>query len=215
MKKTVKTQEQSSQTVDTLSGFSSQAVKRIILLLITIRAGFQQWSDKLQDCGENHIDFIPKHAFQTNIQTSKKLFADFHVYQRLIILTWESRKDATSRGSWNRQPSKRERSTNPTQHAVFHETSTCYETHRDTGQEPGFIETHTNAIACQCSSTDNKLWGEKQPSVCDNSSFTVSTNNLQALLPITRMTVYICHIHRETKSSQNMECKNKSTAELK
>lgn len=61
--------------------------------------------------------------------------------------------------------------------------------------------THTNAIACPCSNTGSKLCGEKQPSVCDNSSFTVSTNNLQASLPITRTGVYIQHIHRETKKA--------------
>lgn len=59
--------------------------------------------------------------------------------------------------------------------------------------------THTNATACQRSSRDGKLRGEKQPSVCDNSSFTVSANNLQASLPITTTSVYIFHIHRETK----------------
>lgn len=35
--------------------------------------------------------------------------------------------------------------------------------------------------------------------VCDNSSFTVSTNSLQASLPKTRACVYIRHIHRKTE----------------
>lgn len=74
---------------------------------------------------------------------------------------------------------------------------------------------HTNELRVNAGAQTTSCEEEKQPSVCDNSSFTVSTNNLQALLPITGTRVYICHIHRETKSSQNMECENKSAAEFK
>lgn len=37
-------------------------------------AVIQQWSDELYDYRENYIDFPLKHAFQTNISTSEKLF---------------------------------------------------------------------------------------------------------------------------------------------
>lgn len=102
MMKTEKTKEYSSQMVDARCGFSSQAKRGIILLLTTIQAGIQQWSDELYNSTVNHIDFSPKRASQTNILTSKKLFADFQIYRELIILTWDGSSDATSQGELNR-----------------------------------------------------------------------------------------------------------------
>lgn len=77
--------------------FFSLRRRGIILSLITIQAGIQQWSDELYKSTVNHIDFSLKRASQTNILTSKKLLDDFQIYRQLIILTWDSSSDATGR----------------------------------------------------------------------------------------------------------------------
>lgn len=96
----------------------------IILSLIIIQAGIQQWSDELYKSTVNHIDFSLKRVSQTNILTSNKLFADFQIYCQLIILTWDSSSDATSQRRTGQLSKKEQGQTS--QHAVLYEMSTRY-----------------------------------------------------------------------------------------
>lgn len=78
--------------------------------------------------------------------------------------------------------------------------------------------THINAFACRRRQAERR---KTAPPFCDNSSFTVSANNLQALSPsITRTSVHICHTHRNKKKAPRtwsaktnpQRCLNKSSA---
>lgn len=141
---------------------TSRAVRRIILLLITIWGGIQQWSDGFYNYRENRIDFpLPFRLIffkETFCWLSCLSTANYpHVRKPKRCSVWGLVQLASL--------AKREKKKNVQAPHSMQCLIRCPHAirHSEMLDRSQFLpRTHTNSIACECASADGKLWGEKQ-----------------------------------------------------